>query len=279
LAVSDASVDAVKNWSINWGDGKIDNLAGNPSTATHVYADGPSSYTISASVTTDDGSFAAGNTVAVKVNNLPPLLTVSNPAVLVNAGQTATNTGTFADVGHDPVTLSASIGTVTEHTDGTWSWSFATTGSNQSQTVTITAIDDDGASAKTSFQLTVKQGSQGSLVITSLVVSQPKEKCGSGEGKVILAGTFADADPRDRHTVIIAWGDGTASEILRWVGKHHEFTASHHYARAGRFVITVTVRDGDDGGQATKTATAVVNRGDRLEDLIEQIYAIFSHRH
>src|SRR5207245_8208385 len=121
-----------------------------------VYADGPASYAISASVTTDDGTFAAGNSVAVSVQNLPPVLAVAGSAVAVNEGQTATNGGTFLDVGRDAVTLSASVGTVTANADGTWSWSYATSdGPEQSQTVTVTATDDDGASSTLSFALTV----------------------------------------------------------------------------------------------------------------------------
>src|SRR5262249_17481063 len=151
----DPGVDPVQGWTITWGDGTVDNLAGNPSTATHVYADGPASYTILASVTTDDGTFA-GNSVAVSVQSLPPSLTVNGTAVAVNEGQTATNSGTFTDIGHDAVTLSASVGTVTANADGTWSWSYATTdGPDQSQTVTVKATDDDGASSTTTFALTV----------------------------------------------------------------------------------------------------------------------------
>ena len=38
-------------------------MTGNPSSVTHVYADGPNSYTVSATATDEDGTFAAGNTV------------------------------------------------------------------------------------------------------------------------------------------------------------------------------------------------------------------------
>jgi len=43
---------------------------------THVYADGTSGYTISASATDEDGSYAA-NTMGVIVNNVAP----ENPAI------------------------------------------------------------------------------------------------------------------------------------------------------------------------------------------------------
>ena len=55
--------------------------------------------------------------------------------------QTANNTGTFSDLGDDTVTITASIGTVSQvgTQSGTWSWSFDTSdGTDDSQTVTIT---------------------------------------------------------------------------------------------------------------------------------------------
>jgi hypothetical protein len=89
--------------------------------------------------------------------NSAPTVTRDNASRIVNEGQTATNTGTWADVNAlDTVTLSASVGTVTKNADGTWSWSYATTdGPAQSQTVTITATDNHGASSSATFALTV----------------------------------------------------------------------------------------------------------------------------
>src|SRR5260370_419835 len=78
--------------------------------------------------------------------------TANQASVTVNEGQTATNTGSWIDA----VSLSASVGTVTQNSDGSWSWSFAATdGPEQSQPVTITATDDEGATATNSFPLTV----------------------------------------------------------------------------------------------------------------------------
>ena len=60
--------------------------------------------------------------------------------VTVFEGDTALNSGTVFDPGDDTVTLVASVGTVIDNLDGTWSWSYPTTdGPDDSQTVTITA--------------------------------------------------------------------------------------------------------------------------------------------
>jgi hypothetical protein len=70
-------------------------------------------------------------------------------------GATAANSGTFSYAGDELVTFSASIGAVTGHADGTWSWSYsATTGPAQSQNVLITATAD-GKVGGTTFDLTV----------------------------------------------------------------------------------------------------------------------------
>ncbi len=56
--------------------------------------------------------------------NVVPSITVDQVVVTVDEGTKATNSGGFGDVLIDLVTLSASLGTVTDHGDGTWSWSY-----------------------------------------------------------------------------------------------------------------------------------------------------------
>jgi hypothetical protein len=87
-----------------------------------------------------------------------------NSSVVVNGGQTATNSGTFEDrweegvVTADTVRISASVGSVTQSgtRSGTWSWSYATLAAGETKTVTITATDSRGKSSRTSFSLTAK---------------------------------------------------------------------------------------------------------------------------
>ena len=56
LSSSDPGTDTITSWTINWGDG-TQVVTGNPSSVTHTYADGPNSYTISATATDEDGTF------------------------------------------------------------------------------------------------------------------------------------------------------------------------------------------------------------------------------
>jgi hypothetical protein len=110
-----------------------------------------------ASDTAGNTATATGVSTAFAVNT-PPTVAVDNATIIVGEGATATNTGTFADAdGNATVTLSASVGTVTQvNNAGTWSWNLGTTnGLSDSQTVTITANDGVNAPVTTSFTLTV----------------------------------------------------------------------------------------------------------------------------
>jgi PKD repeat protein len=70
LAASDPGQDTVSQWTIDWGDGIVQTLAGNPSQAVHRYAQ-PGSYTVSASATDEDGTHTAtGPTVQVSATVL-----------------------------------------------------------------------------------------------------------------------------------------------------------------------------------------------------------------
>src|SRR5690606_7033323 len=105
-------------------------------------------------------------------------------------GGAAANTGTFSDPDGDPVTLAASIGTVTDAGGGTWSWSFGTTdGPAESQQVTITGTDDHGAETSIQFALTVDN-------VAPVVDAGPDAAIVSGDA-FFLSGTFTDAGTID----------------------------------------------------------------------------------
>lgn len=61
LDVVDPGDDLVSSWTINWGDGTVSTIVGNPTSATHVYDTPGLTYDITASVTqSDDGTFHQG---------------------------------------------------------------------------------------------------------------------------------------------------------------------------------------------------------------------------
>ncbi len=67
LSSSDPGLDTISQWQIDWGDGEVDFVTGeelatgNPSTVQHVYADGPATHRIRATVTDEDGTYSVGD--------------------------------------------------------------------------------------------------------------------------------------------------------------------------------------------------------------------------
>ena len=57
LDASDPGDDTVSQWTINWGDGTIEEVVGDPSSVTHQYALAGFTYPILASATDEDGSY------------------------------------------------------------------------------------------------------------------------------------------------------------------------------------------------------------------------------
>ncbi|MGE5610594.1 MAG: PKD domain-containing protein [Bacillota bacterium] len=67
LGSSDPGQDAIKSWRIDWGDGRVETIKGNPSQVTHRYSKA-GNFEILATATDEDGTFAAGSKVPVKVS-------------------------------------------------------------------------------------------------------------------------------------------------------------------------------------------------------------------
>ena len=136
--------------------------------------------------------------------NRPPAMGVNQLTVSVAEGSLAANTGTVSDVDGDLVTLTTSIGSVTNNGNGTWSWSFTTTdGPAESQTVTLYADDGNGGTATATFD----------LVVTNVV---PTANAGADQtvnrnAVVSLSGTWTDPPANADDLYSRSWdlnGDG-----------------------------------------------------------------------
>ncbi len=77
------------HWLVNWGDGVVQQITGPASTATHVYGDGPASYTISATANDGIGNYTP-SPLAVSVENSDPVVGFqTDPPDQMTAGGTA----------------------------------------------------------------------------------------------------------------------------------------------------------------------------------------------
>jgi FtsP/CotA-like multicopper oxidase with cupredoxin domain len=86
--------------------------------------------------------------------NEKPYVNADDTSVSVSAGQMASMTGSYKDPDGDTVTLTASLGTVTDIGGGKWSWNY-TTNPGDSQFVYITATDAGGHVDQAAFELKV----------------------------------------------------------------------------------------------------------------------------
>ena len=227
-------------------------------------ADGPDeSQTVT--ITADDGTDTSTVDFELVVENAAPDVASDSGLVTVVEGEQATNSGTFADSGSDDVTISSSVGTVSQigTQTGTWEWSFdSADGPDESQTVTITA--DDGTDTST--------------VDFELVVNNAAPDVITGDDVTIMAGesitsrsSFSDLGAGDGPWGYnIDWDDGTNLADTT-ADQNVDIVAIHAYPIAGVYNVTVEVTDKDsDPGNDTQVVT-VLSADAAAEALTETI--------
>ncbi|MGV6860042.1 MAG: cadherin domain-containing protein [bacterium] len=69
LGAADPGNDTISSWTISWGDGTIETVAGNPSSVTHGYARPGFTYDILAAATDEDGTFLQNQLLVASFNN------------------------------------------------------------------------------------------------------------------------------------------------------------------------------------------------------------------
>ena len=191
--------------------------------------------------------------------NSPPTVAANNGSRTVNEGQTATNTGTYSDPDNDPVSLTASVGTVTKNAAGigTWSWSFPTTdGPDQNQTVTITA-NDGTETTDTTFSLTVNN-------VAPTVNLQ-------GPTSMQEGGAFANLYPSQGYNLSVSdpgndtWtlNTGCGANGSEWQESQFQVWCGF-FDGPGSSVVSATATDSD--GYISNTATVNVSVTNRNPD-------------
>ena len=213
---------------------------------SYATTDGPDqSQTVIITATDSDGAETT-TMFELVVSNVAPEVAADNASVAASESQTATNTGTHSDVGDDTIALSASVGTIVDNNDGTWSWSYATTdGPDQSQTVTITAMDSDGDANTTTFELVVNNVAPEVDADEDTVTVDESETATN-------TGTHSDVGD---DTIALSASVGTiideGSGIWSW---SYASTDGPDQSQT----VTVTATD-SDGAQTTTTFELVVN--------------------
>ena len=234
---------------VDWGDSSIDTIPGANGLAqfSKTYATA-GTYTVTITVTDDDsGTVTQTRTVEVLPPNQAPVIATDNTTVTVVEGSPAINTGTVADADGDVLTLTASIGSVVNNGDGTWSWNY-TAVDNGNQTVTITADDGATAPVSTSFDFTATNAAP---VISS--ISIPQEVFINQPVNVTV--NFTDAGSADNHDVTIEWTDSDAFSEIDAVSPTQ---LAYTFTAPGSYTIYIGVNDYDNGRANTSRVIEVL---------------------
>jgi hypothetical protein len=216
---------------------------------SHVYLQ-PGSYTVTVSVTDDDGDMGS-DTLAVTVEHGPPSVVAPDDVTLAegsvfNQTGTVSYTGSLADLsvtvdygdgsGAQPLELASDGSYVLEHTyadDGTMLVTVAATNGVRSGSDTTSAVI-------TNVAPTVSAGNDVAL----------------HQGETLAApGAFGDPGA-DAWTATVDYGDGGGAQPLT-LAPDGSFTLAHRYMAAGAFVVDVCVSD-DEGDTGCDQLSVVV---------------------
>ncbi len=170
-------------------------------------------------------------------------------------GATITQVGTFSDVdGNATVTLTASLGTVTQNNAaGTWSWSPAVGFDGPSSTtVTITATDSSSSLVKAAFTFAPTNA------VPAVQINPPTSLVTNvALNFQFVATDAATADLAAGFAWSINFGDGSGVQTVP-AGTATPLTRSHTYTQSGTYVVTATATDKDGGVSIAATASVTI---------------------
>jgi uncharacterized delta-60 repeat protein len=262
LSGADSDGDGITQWIINWGDGAVQVVDGNPSSVTHVFADGPRAVVVKASAIDGDGSISS-TSANVTVNNVAPTITVIGGAPTAE-GSPYTIQFSATDPGPDTITnWTISWG------DGTFSSLPASATSAQhtymddgTYAVTVSATDEDGT-----FPATPVNASVSNVAPTLDPIGDRLAAAAAG---FELTFTARDVVP-EIFSGTIDWGDGSAPTPFSGSATPvaaNAFAINHTYAARGTYAVTVNLSDGDGG---TTVGTASVHVGDVVVRVFDDV--------
>jgi FtsP/CotA-like multicopper oxidase with cupredoxin domain len=193
--------------------------------------------------------------------NERPYVDADDTAVTVSEGTEATMDGTFSDPDGDAVTLSASVGTVTDNGDGTWSWAFTPPDGPSASNVFVTATDANGNTSQATFALQADN-------VPPTVTIDPSQVTVIDEGDTLsVLANFTDPGDDDPYTATIDFDTGlgaqpaTVALTTSTPPQAGTVSGTLQYGDNGSFHVTVTVTD-KDGASGSAAFDVTVNNVD-----------------
>ncbi|NQV36024.1 MAG: beta-propeller fold lactonase family protein, partial [Phycisphaeraceae bacterium] len=285
--IVDPGVEDSFTLAVTWGDGSVIELFTLSAGATdfeftHRYLDDesgtpslPDDYTINATVTDDDLDSGIVSTT-VTVNNLAPTVGVLGLASgTVGETETVDLFGYISDAGPldtHVITIDWGDGSSSAATVDQVNRTFFAAHEYDDDmdtpplqpeddfTITATVTDDDDDS--NSLETTVTIATVAPFFTSAFVAP---EEINENE-TITVSGTFDDVSLLDTHTMLIDWGDGTATTLAEGDINQidRSFEATHLYiddnptvTSTDDYIITATLTD-DDGGASTLVIPRVV---------------------
>ena len=132
-AVTDPGTDTVTSYIVDWGDGSSDTYS-TDGDQTHIYADGPNTWTISVALVDEDDTFGDAGGTSVDVLNVAPTIAVD----------LHDEDGTYLAVGTKSITVNNVAPTIALSGD-------ATTNEGASYSLTLGTVTDPGTDAVDNF--------------------------------------------------------------------------------------------------------------------------------
>jgi glutamine cyclotransferase len=199
------------SWEITWGDGEVEELDGNPSSATHTFADGDGVFPIVAKTTDEEGTLTS-NLLTLTVTNVAPTIALS--------GGSSVNTG---------LPLSLSFGQVIDPGQDIISTYNVRWGDGQSNSYNaaspVTHIYDEPGVMSITVDLVDEDGTHpfaGSHSVT--VIDVPPTVTLSGADSVNEGEVYSlTLDPGNETFIelVVNWGDGTSNTYTTAGSKNH----------------------------------------------------------
>lgn len=247
LAENDPGSTTINSWTIDWGDGTIETIAGNPGSATHVYLNGPANYSIQATAAHAAGTFES-NLHMVGVYDPVPVLTISG-AAMTTEGSAYVLSLAATDTGPDVIsswTIDWGDGIVETITGNPNSVNHVYADGTNNFTVRATATNAAGTFSANDMAVTVNNVDATLTIVGSGTVTEAQVY------SLSLSSNDPGADTITGWT--IDWGDGMVETIT---GDPSQVT--HVYAAGGgRYTITATAADEDGTYQANVLTVSVL---------------------
>ena len=260
---------------IDWGDGSATtsiDLAANVLTfsASHKYLDNKAAnaaYTVGATITDKDSGSGNGS-ANVAVNNVAPAnVTLSATPAIINENESTTVSGSFTDPGtldtHNLVIDWGDGSTTTSIDLAANVFTFSAShkyldnkAANAPYTIGATVTDKDGGSGNGSASVTVNNVAPANVTLSAAPPAINEND------STTVSGSFTDPGTSDTHTLVIDWGDGSATTSIDLAANVLTFTSSHKYLdnkmANATYTIGATVTD-KDGGSGNGSASVTVN--------------------